>query len=70
MVGLGSRSWSWLLAGKNWGLESEAPVSFSVGLSAAVWASLQHGGWIPRVSIKKEHGAHVQHFYDLALGVT
>lgn len=34
------------------------------------WASLQHGGWIPRESIKKEHGAHVQHFYDLALGVT
>ena len=40
-----------------------------VGLSAAVWASLQHGGWIPRVNIKKEQGAHVQHFSDLALGV-
>jgi len=51
---LGSRSWSWLLAGKNLGLETVAPVPLSVGLSAAVWASLQHGGWIPRMTIPGE----------------
>ena len=67
--------WSWLevlVLAVGWaksGLGVTGPGCPAVGLSAAVWASLQHGGWIPRVSIKKEQGAYLQHFSDLALGV-
>lgn len=65
-LGLGLGCW----LGKIW-IWNQRPLFPSLwGLSAAAWASLQHGGWIPRVSIKKEQGAHEQYFYDLALGVT
>lgn len=55
--------------GKHWVWNQRPLFPHPVSLSAATWASLQHGGWTPRVSVAREQGTRVWNFYDLALDV-